>query len=124
MDTSQQIMTKNMGPGGNGVTMAARIAAGRTEPGVGWQQDPATPHQLVIFIDVDTSAAGFTSTPVYVASLCGDGDVNELTGPGGIYRPTPTGFRVYVRRMDQTVVTPDQAQQHGWCVQWIGVHTP
>jgi hypothetical protein len=46
-----------------------KTASGRTTPGAtNWQAERST----TIYVDVDTSAAGFTTTPVYVTSIGGD----------------------------------------------------
>ncbi|MEW4526509.1 hypothetical protein [Maioricimonas sp. JC845] len=76
-----------------------------------------------IFVDVDTSSAGFTSVPNYVSSLGGNSQQWETIGGSAIYSPTPTGFRVYVRFVDQKHLTPAIANAAGWHIVWIG-HQP
>jgi len=72
-----------------------------------------------IFVDVDTSSAQFTSTPIYITSLGGYGNHWSTTGATSIYSPTPTGFRVYVRWDNGGLLTPAMANQFGWHINWI-----
>jgi hypothetical protein len=99
----------------------ARIAAGSTTPGEGW-----TPYNGTkgIYIDVDTSAAHFTGTPLYVTSVAGDSGNWALVGPSAVYFATATGFRVYVQWRDGSPITPAHAQQYGWHINWIGYDNP
>ncbi|MFC5834751.1 isopeptide-forming domain-containing fimbrial protein [Nonomuraea insulae] len=92
-------------------------ASGRTEPGKGWKVYTSK----TIFIDVDTSEAGFTATPVYTTSIGGTGGSQYiLGGVTGIYSATPTGFRIHVYRTDDRPLTPADAESYGWYVNWIG----
>jgi hypothetical protein len=97
--------------------LAFRVFAGRTLPGLGWQVYTGNG----IFIDVNTSAAGFTATPLYITSIHGDQQHWATTGGSSVYNPTPTGFRIYVRWWDGTVLTPAQANSNNWHIQWIGI---
>ena len=74
-----------------------------------------------IFVDVDTSSAGFKTTPMYITSLGGTGYHWGTTGATSIYTPTPTGFRVYIRFPDGSSLTPAFANQYGWHINWIAV---
>jgi hypothetical protein len=74
-----------------------------------------------IFIDVDTSTAQFTKTPVYVTSLYGNSGQWATTGGNAVYSPTATGFRVYVRWSDGRLLTPAQAVEFDWRVAWHGI---
>jgi hypothetical protein len=74
-----------------------------------------------VFVDVDTSSAGFTTTPIYITSLGGTGYHWGTTGATSIYAPTPTGFRVYIRYPDGSSLTPAFANQNGWHINWIAV---
>ncbi len=74
-----------------------------------------------IYLDIDTSSAGFTSIPLYFASLGGSSCQWEEDGITAIYSPTSTGFRIYLRSDTGRSVTPEFANQNGWYVQWIGV---
>ena len=95
-----------------------QIAAGSTLPGgTAWQVYDVSG----IYVDVDTSAAGFSRVPVYVTSLGGQAHHWETTGGSSVYHPTPTGFRVYVRFASGAHLTPGYANNNGWVVQWVGV---
>lgn len=99
------------------MTRTGKTPAGSTN----WQvySDAAN----AIFVDVDTTAAGFTSVPNYVSALGGNGQHWEAVGGSAVYSPTPTGFRVYVRFVDQRLLTPAIANTNGWHIIWIG-HQP
>jgi hypothetical protein len=96
------------------------IARGSTPVGnTAWQE-----YSGGVFVDVDTSSAGFTTTPIYITSLGGRSDHWWTTGATSIYLPTPTGFRVYVRWStggSLTPLTPEVANQLGWHINWIAV---
>jgi hypothetical protein len=92
--------------------------SGSTTPGsTNWQPYPGN----TIYLDVDTSAGKFTTTPKYFTSLGGDSSHWATTGVTSIYTPSPTGFRVYVRWSDGSVLTPAQANSLQWHVSWLGV---
>ena len=74
-----------------------------------------------IYLDVNTVAAGFTSTPRYFASLGGGSSQFNALGVNGIYSATPTGFRIYLRDWKGAALTPAYANSKGWYVQWLGV---
>jgi len=103
--------------------MDARIiGAGSTLPGdTKWQAYSGTTSG--IFVDVDTSSAGFTRTPVYVASIAGISDHWATTGGSAIYCPTAKGFRVYVRFAMGQPLTPRFANQKHWQINWVGVES-
>jgi hypothetical protein len=93
----------------------ALVASGSTTPGsTGWVQ--YSPDG--IYVDVDTSAAGFSATPRYLSSLGGDSSHWTTMGGCCIYSPTATNFRVYIH---QTGITVNQAQIWKWHINWIGV---
>jgi hypothetical protein len=101
--------------------MAQRIFAGQTPPGATkWQQYSSGNG---VFVDVDTSAAKFTTTPIYVASLGGRTSHWDTTGGSSIYKPTPTGFQIYIRWRENKPMTPVQIGGFAWHVNWIGVET-
>jgi hypothetical protein len=95
-----------------------KIGAGETAPGAGWQQYAGG---AGLFIDVDTSAAGFTSTPIYITCLGGASQHWALTGGSAVYTPTPTLFRIYVRWADGAALAPGTANAGAWHVKWIGI---
>jgi hypothetical protein len=63
------------------------IAAGRTPPGLEWQQYE---NNAGVFIDVNTEAYHFSTTPVYVTALHGTSKYWATTGGSSVYMPTPT----------------------------------
>jgi hypothetical protein len=98
---------------------SALIARGSTPVGnTAWQPYPGGEG---IFLDVDTSSAGFTTTPIYITSLGGRVGHWWTTGATSIYAPTPTGFRVYVRYSTGGLLTPAEANENGWHINWIAV---
>ena len=96
-----------------------KIAAGSTTPGsTSWQPYSGN---TGIFLDVDTSAAKFTSTPRFFVTLGGNSSHWSTTGATSIYNATSTGFRIYVRWSDGSSLTPAQANGFQWHVNWLGV---
>jgi hypothetical protein len=73
-----------------------------------------------IYIDIDTSDAHFPFTPTYVCSLHGSSEYWATTGGSSIYNASPTSFRVYVRRADGSALSPGDAANLQWHVQWVG----
>lgn len=79
--------------------------------------------QLVgIYVDVDTSSAGFTRTPIYITSLGGDAHHWGVTGASSIYEATPTSFRIYLESPDLTI-NSQYAKDYHWYIQWIGIES-
>jgi hypothetical protein len=72
-------------------------------------------------VDVDTRVGNFAAVPVYVASLGGDSQHWYTTGGTSIYSAAPAGFRVYVRWASDGPLTPEQANQLKWHINWIGM---
>jgi len=101
------------------------IARGSTPVGnTAWQQYFVPGGGLFeqgVFVDVDTSSGGFTTTPIYITSIGGWSSHWGTTGATSIYTPTPTGFRVYVRFSTGEPITPALANQLGWHINWIAV---
>jgi hypothetical protein len=83
-----------------------------------WQQNPDGEG---VFVDVDTSSAGFKTTPIYITSLGGNTHHWGTTGATSIYAPTPTNFRVYVRWSGGGSLIPAVANQYEWHINWIAV---
>jgi len=93
---------------------------GRTTPGsTAWQ--PYDGGTTGIFVDVDTSSAGFSAAPLYFTSIGGDSSHWATTGATSIYLPTATGFRVYVRWADGRPITPAEANGYQWHINWSGI---
>ena len=78
---------------------------------------------LGIYVDVDTRAAGFTSTPIYFTSIGGFGGHFAFIGATSIYRPTKDGFRIYMK--SPGIVhhpTPQFANERQWHINWHGMN--
>ena len=71
-----------------------------------------------VYADIDTSAAGFSTTPQYFTSLTGEMRHNLARGATSIYKPTAQDFRVYV---SLSGLTPEKAQEWGWSISWIAI---
>lgn len=89
-----------------------------------WQHYPIATGDGV-YMDVDTSAAGFTSTPVYFTSISGIAGHWRTTGASSIYDPTSTGFRIYINDLNDEDVTPSMVNSAvppnwGWVIHWCG----
>jgi hypothetical protein len=102
-----------------GQGMCVRMGSGSTVPGAtNWQPYG---NNTGIYVDVDTSGSGFTATPKYITSLGGRSSHWSTTGATSIYRPTPTSFRVYVRRSSGGNLTPAYANSRRWHINWFGI---
>src|SRR4028119_452626 len=100
------------------LSQTVQVARGSTPVGsTAWQQYDGP--EAGVFVDVDTSSAGFTTTPIYITSLGGISHHWNTTGATSIYTPTPTGFRVYVRFPSGSPLTPALANQYQWHINWI-----
>lgn len=107
---------------GAGKAEAAPIVAAGSSPkdGSGWQ----TYGNGALYIDVNTSAAQFSRTPVYVTSLGGDSRHWDLVGGGAVYVPTSRGFRVYVKHhkgSEEVPITRLDALDRNWHVKWHAI---
>ena len=97
-----------------------KVAGGSTTPGAtNWQ--PYNGTIAGVFVDVNTSGAGFTATPNYITSIAGNSNHWETTGASAVYFPTARGFRVYVRFYDGRPLTPAFANQNQWRINWMGI---
>jgi hypothetical protein len=97
-----------------------KIAAGQTIAGnTNW----IAYGTIGIYVDVDTRAAGFSATPIYVVSLHGSSGHWGTTGGSNPYDATKDGFRVHIRYSDGSSITPTEANASPqlWHIQWIGV---
>ena len=91
-----------------------------------------------IYVDVNTSACGFTETPHYLVTLesvdkgprAGSGKW-ETSGYTAIYSATPEGFRVLARWTDGNLnrsnytrsLTAEQAERFGYVIRWTAIST-
>jgi hypothetical protein len=97
-----------------------KVVCGQTTPGsTNWQQ--TTGVNDVVWLDVDTTAAGFTGSvpPMYFTNLSGNTQLFRTYGVTSVYTPTNTTFRVYVVYAPG-VLTPAQANTWGWHLKWCG----
>lgn len=92
------------------------IVFGATPAGAtSWDQyEPKT-----LRVRIETSAAGFSNTPIYFTSLGGAGNHFVATGATNIYDATATGFTVYINMPYD--VTPQFANDNRWNVQWVAI---
>jgi hypothetical protein len=94
------------------------IGTGKTPPGnTNWKMNPTD--ERGICVEVDTSSAGFKTTPNYVASLAGNDDHWLLTGTSAIYDASPTHFSIFLCHLEKPL-TPKYANDKNWHVTWIG----
>jgi len=69
-----------------------------------------------VYVDVDTSSCGFSSTPVYVTSISGQ-NLWQTTGSSEPYHENSTYFRIYIRQ--DSGITPADASGWSWSVNWV-----
>ena len=76
----------NSGPRAQGGTMAIKLGSGATTEGAtDWQ-----PYSGVgVYVDVNTTAGGFTNTPKYFTAIGGSSSHWATTGATSIYSPDP-----------------------------------
>lgn len=117
--TSSQNQTLSVTRGNDGT----KIAFGRTEPGAtNWKKN-----SLYVVVVVDTSAAGFTTVPIYTVSLGGNGSHSILTGTSSIHKPTAKNFEIWVtfeegsKHNNDTELSPALANENKWHVNWIAI---
>lgn len=92
------------------------VCAGRTTSGAtSWVAYSGTS----IYVDINTSACGFTATPIYFTTLTGTSNHFTATGMTSLYSATATGFRVYVSQ--PAGITPTTANNYSWAVNWVGM---
>jgi hypothetical protein len=93
-----------------------KMVCGETTP-VDWTQYMVD----VIRVDVNTSLAGFTSSPSYFTSINGTSGHWRTTGATSVYFPTSTGFTIFIYDMNPSDITPAIALSWGWYIKWCGV---
>jgi hypothetical protein len=99
------------GPASKGL----RIVVGKTDA----QKTPWVQYNTGgIYVDIDTSSAGFSSTPYYFTSLGGHTNNWMAQGVTSIYLPTAKGFRIHINYRDLTVA---QATGWGWYINWVAI---
>ena len=102
-------------------TDGTKIRSGKTTPG-------ATNWKAIdygIAVDVDTSAANFTQTPIYVTSIAGDAYHWGTTGASSIYNATSKGFTISIRWdkgfWDANPLDITEANSYKWHINWIAI---
>ena len=110
-ETAKPTVGAIKGPAGE----TLRIVVGKT--------DPQKTHWVQysdggIYVDIDTSSAGFSSTPYYFTSLGGHTNNWQAQGATSIYLPTEKGFRVHVGHRELIAA---QAKEWGWYINWIAI---
>lgn len=105
-----------------------KVVSGRTAPGAGWKQQEEAGKKVGIWIQVDTTSAGFTGTPTYVTSLGGNSEHWNTTGGSSVYPPNQDlnrelkrGFRIFIRWRAGEALEPKKAEDQKWCINWIGM---
>ncbi|MFF5213083.1 hypothetical protein [Streptosporangium sp. NPDC000396] len=96
------------------------VASGRSTPSYGWRPTGWNSFD----IDVDTSAAGFTKSPIYLVSFEGGGGMHHDLRISGVYNVTATSFSVYLICRDDMPLTLAEAERNGWHINWVGYETP
>ncbi|MEH2411172.1 VHL beta domain-containing protein [Nostoc sp.] len=113
-------------------TDGTKIVSGRTQRGAtNWQQHKDDQVPLSIYVEIDTSAAGFAETPIYVTSIAGDKHHYGTTGASSVYKSSPTGFRIQIRwergYVESTPkpkieeLTPEWANSRNWYINWMAI---
>ena len=122
---------------------SSSLASGSTVPGnTDWTSavmhlyvSTYAPH-ITMYVEVDTSAHKFGTTPLYFAQLVAQGklidgvseaqqqaDLSSIIGTGIIYASSATSFRMYIGGIGPSGVGMGKAQlnERGWHVQWVAV---
>ena len=93
------------------------LNSGLTVPGnTNWQADG----KKGIYVDVDTSGAGYAHAPLYFTSIGGKSNHWAVSGSNAVYNATSDGFRIYLRWVDGSDLTPEFANQREWHIKWHG----
>ncbi|CAF1259990.1 unnamed protein product [Rotaria sp. Silwood1] len=76
-----------------------------------------------IYMNIDTTICGFSSTPLYFTSMAGNTIHWELASYTAIYSPTNISFTIYVRSLSGLNNTDmlSYSQAYLWNVNWFGV---
>lgn len=106
------------------VNQQVRSAAGATARAVsgracGEDLDWNRYKQKDMYVEVNTTSAGFSETPIYTASVEGSGSWTTM-GPHAIYSASPTSFRVYMFNHAGSDMLK-YAVDKKWCITWIAI---
>jgi hypothetical protein len=89
------------------------VCGGTTTPGATeWKQYSGK----WLYVDVDTSKCEFKETPHYVSAMQGTTSHWTSKGSSEIYKPTPTGFRIYIH----IELSPAKANERKYAIHWFG----
>ena len=95
-----------------------KIRGGSTKPGATeWKYYKGTTPGAIT-VDVDTSEAKFTTTPIYTISITGRSHHWLALGTASVYKPSKTGFSVYLK---QDNLTPKFVNDKEWAVAWQAI---
>jgi hypothetical protein len=95
--------------------------SGITKPGItGWKRFAKD----TIYVDVNTTACNYPTTPSYVTAIHGSADHWRTQGVHSIYYPQKDGFRVYVMHAASEGITPAEAERKSWSIAWVGSNDP
>ncbi len=94
-----------------------KIACGQTSPD-DWQQYHTG---FGVYVQVKTHCGKFPKTPLYFSSIGGSTNHWATTGASSIYHATSTGFTVYIRWDDGGLLSPADAKQYGWHINWYAL---
>lgn len=95
---------------------ALRIASGKTQPG---QTDWRRGVDDRLWLMVDTSGAGFDTTPNYFVSIGGEIDYWKARGGHVVCEPKASSFVVRVWYAGRPIFTPADANTMRWHVNWM-----
>ena len=101
-----------------------KLATGATKPGeTAWYQYAERTAGDAICVDIDTSAAGFTTPPRYFTSLGGAYLHWATYGETSIFNPSKDGFKVCVKLAIGKVntLTPQMAKDAQWHINWMAI---
>lgn len=99
------------------VTSGGCVCAGRTPKGsTDWVVHSAG---YSVYVDVDISHCGFSSTPKLVTSIGGSSSHWQADGTSAPYSISNSGFRIYSNIKDRSDITPSQANAWQWHINWI-----
>ncbi len=109
-----EVQTNLFGAATNSSSQRLRLFLGSATPT--W-----TPYSDGMTAVIDTSAAGFTSTPTYFPTLVGGGSW-VVTGVTSVYSASKAAFQIYLRQSDPTLsVNATYANNNGWTINWLGI---
>ena len=101
-------------------TMIAGGLKMKIEGGASRPQDWELYKDKYVKVEIDTSQASFSKTPMYLTSLHGERHHWLAVGATSVYSPTPTGFNIYLRSTEHDL-DPKFCRDHNWHIEWVGI---